>query len=169
MGFLTDYQRDLFNIVGLLIGVLGLGYTIYLAKGAKTAAEQAREAAEEARDRIFLFDTISELTAARSNLGEIIRLQQLNVWEIAWGTVLDRYATARLGLVRCEQGLRVPEPQRKSFREAIARLSIMMVEIDAARIGGDPGALDTVRFNEHLAAQIDELERARIAIERAQA
>lgn len=167
MGFLTDYQRDLFNVVGLLIGILGLGYAIYLAKSAETAAQKARKAAEEARDRIFLLDTISELTAASSNLSEIIRLQQLNVWEIAWGTVLERYATARLSLVRCEQGPGVPEAQRKSIREAVALLSIMMGEIDAARLAGDPGALDAVRFNKNLAIQIDELERARIAIERA--
>ncbi len=154
MDFLAKHWGDLASIAGL-------AYAIYLAYHAKTAAEQAR-------DRIFLLDTISELMFASSALSEIIRLQQLNVWEIAWSTVLERYATARLSLVRCEQALGVPEPQRKSIREAVALLGIMIVDIDAARIDGDPGALDTVRFNRNLAAQIDELERARIAIERAE-
>jgi hypothetical protein len=139
----AKHWGDIASVAGLVVSVIGFWYAIWLARQARTAAQQARKAAEEARDRIFLFDTISELTAARSNLSEIIRLQQLNVWEIAWATVLERYATARLGLVRCEQGLGVPEPQRKSFREAVALLSIMIVEIDAARISGDSGALDT--------------------------
>jgi hypothetical protein len=44
----------------------------------------------------------------------------------------------------------------------------MVVDIETARIDKDPGQLDTVRFNHSLSTQIDELERARIAIERAE-
>ncbi len=168
MDFFTKHWGDLASALGLAVSIVGFWYAIHLARQARNAAEQARDAAEAARGRIFLLDTISELTTARLTLSEIIRVQQLNVWEIAWSIVLDRYAAARLSLVRCEQGLGVPEQQRQSIREAIALLSIMVVDIDTARIDEDPSALDTVRFNQSLANQIDELERARIAIERAQ-
>ena len=114
-----------------------------------------------------MIDTISELTDARLTLSEIIRLQRLNVWEIAWDTVLERYESARLSLVRCEQGTGVPEPQRQSIGEAIVLLRIMVVDIDTARIDADPDLLDTARFNHDLSTQIDELERARVAITRA--
>jgi hypothetical protein len=46
-------------------------------------------------------------------------------------------------------------------------LRIMVVDIDTARIDADPDLLDTARFNHDLSTQIDELERARIAITRA--
>lgn len=154
--------------MGDLASIVGLAYAIYLAYQAKTAAEQARDAAEAARDRIFSLDTISELTAAKMALNEIIHLQRLNVWDITWDIVLERYASARISLVRCEQGIGVPESQRQSIRVAIALLGVMVVDIDSARIDEDPGRLDTVRFNHSLSTQIDELERARIAIERAE-
>lgn len=168
MDFFAKHWGDLASVVGVAVSVIGFWYAIWLARQARTAAEQARDAAEAARDRIFSLDTISELTAARLTLGEIIRLQRLDVWEIAWETVLERYASARLSLVRCEQGRGVPEGQRKSIITAIALLSIMVVDIETARIDKDPGQLDTVRFNHSLSTQIDELERARIAIERAE-
>jgi hypothetical protein len=152
---------------GDLAGVLGLALTVWFAFQAKTAAEQARDAAEAARSRIFSLDTVSELSAARMALGEIVRLQRLNP-NIPWEVVLERYATARVGLVRCELGAGVPEAQRKSIRKALALLGIMVVDIDAARISEELGRLDTVRLNHHLANQIEELERARIAIEKAE-
>jgi hypothetical protein len=98
-------------------------------------------------------------------LGEIIRLQRMSP-NIPWHIVLERYASARLSLVRCEHGTGVPEAQRKSIRTAIALLGIMVVDIDTARIDEELGQLDTVRFNHHLSTQIEELERARIAIEK---
>jgi hypothetical protein len=44
----------------------------------------------------------------------------------------------------------------------------MEVNIERACIEEDPGRLDTARFNQSLSAQMDDLERARIAIERAE-
>jgi hypothetical protein len=80
--------------------------------------------------------------------------------------VLERYASARVSLIRCETGTGVPEAQRRSIRKAAAVLGIMVVDIDAARIDEEFGRLDMVRFNHHLSTQIEELERARIAVEK---
>jgi hypothetical protein len=152
---------------GDLAGVLGLALTIWFAFQAKTAAEHARDAANAARGRIFSLDTIKELTTAKMALNEIIRLQRLNARNVPWDIVLERYESARSSLVRCEHGLGVPEAQRNSITTAIALLRIIIVDIEAARIDEDPSRLDTVRLNHTLSTQIDELERARIAIEKA--
>jgi hypothetical protein len=96
-------------------------------------------------------------------LGEIIRLQRLNP-NVPWEIVLERYASARVSLVRCERGAGVPEAQQRSIRTAIALLGIMVADIDTARIDEELGQLDTARFNHHLSTQIEEIERARIAI-----
>jgi hypothetical protein len=42
----------------------------------------------------------------------------------------------------------------------------VVVDIDTARIDEELDRLDTVRFNHHLSTQIEELERARIAMEK---
>jgi hypothetical protein len=153
---------------GDLASIVGLAYAIYLAYKAKTAAEQARDAAKAARDRIFSLDTIKELTTAKMALNEIIRLQRLNAQNVPWDIVLERYGSARDSLVRCAEGLGVPDVQRQSIGEAIALLSIMVVDIEQACMEEDPGRLNTVRFNHSLSTQMDDLERARIAIERAE-
>jgi hypothetical protein len=151
---------------GDLASIAGLAYAIYLAYWARTAAEQARDAAREARDRIFSLDVASELTAARLTLTDIIGLQRLELGEILWPMVLDRYERARLSLVRCEGAHGVPEAQRESIITAVGLLRSIVEDIETARIDPDQVQLDIVRINRFLSGQIDELERARIAIER---
>jgi hypothetical protein len=153
---------------GDLAGVLGFALTIWLAYRAKTAAEQARDAAEAARDRIFSLDVVSELTAARLTLTDIIGLQRLELGEVLWPIVLDRYERARLSLVRCEQAPSVPESQRGSIITAVGLLRSIVEDTETARIDPAQVRLDIVRINHFLSGQIDELERARIAIERAE-
>jgi hypothetical protein len=100
---------------GDLAGVLGLAVTIWFAYQAKSAAEQARDAARAAKDRIFSLDTIQDLTAAMMALNEIIRLQRLNARNVPWDIVLERYGSSRNSLVRCAASLGVPDAQRQSI------------------------------------------------------
>jgi hypothetical protein len=153
---------------GDLAGVLGLALTIWFAFQAKTAAEQARDAAEAARSRLFSLDTVSELTAARLTLVDIIGLQRLDLGEVVWPIVLERYERARLSLVRCELAPGVPEAQREAIITAVGILRSIVGDIETARIDQNEVQLDIVRINRFLSIQIDELERARIAIQRAE-
>ena len=166
--FFDKHWGDLASVVGLVVSVVGFWYAIWLARQARNAAEQARDAAEAARDRIFSLDTIKDLTAAKMSLNEIIRLQRLSARNVPWDIVLERYGSSRDSLVRCAESLGVPDAQRQSIGEAVALLGIMVEDIDTARVEEDPGQLDMVRFNRSLSTVIDELERARIAIERAE-
>jgi hypothetical protein len=97
-----------------------------------------------------------------------IGLQRLELGEILWPMVLDRYERARLSLVRCERAIGVPEAQRDSIVAAVGFLRSIVEDIETARIDPDQVQLDIVRINRFLSGQIDELERARIAIERAE-
>ena len=161
MDFFAKHWGDLASIVGL-------AFAIYLAYQAKHAAEQARDAARAARDRIFSLDAISELTAARLTLADIIGLQRLDLGEVLWPVLLERYERARLSLVRCEQAPGVPQAQRESIITAVGMLRSIVGDIETARIDPDQVKLDVVRINRFLSTQIDELERARIATERAE-
>jgi len=153
---------------GDLAGALGLAVTIWFAFQAKSAAEQARDAARAARDRIFSLDVVGELTAARLTLTDIIGLQRLELGEVLWPMVLDRYERARRSLVRCKQASGVPAAQRGSIITAVGLLRSIVRDIETARLDPDQMKLDIVRINHFLSGQIDELERARIAIQRAE-
>ena len=56
-------------------------------RGAKSAAEEAREAAIQTKTRLFNIDAIGELSTAIGILQEIIRLQNMQAWERA----IDRF------------------------------------------------------------------------------
>ena len=77
--------------MGDLAGALGLAVTIWFADLAKSAAEHARDAAKAAKDRAFSLDVVSQLTAARLILTDIIALQRLELGQVLWPIVLDRY------------------------------------------------------------------------------
>jgi hypothetical protein len=119
---------------GDLASIAGLAYAIYLAYWAKNAAEQARDAAREARDRVFSLDVVSELTAPRLTLTNINGLQRLELGEILWPMVLDRYERARLSLVRCESAIGVLEAQRDSTITAVGFLRSIVEDARIDRI-----------------------------------
>jgi hypothetical protein len=147
--------------------VLGFAVTIWLVFRAKTAAEQARDAAQQVRARISALDTIGELSAAITILNEILRLQRTNHWETVWDIVLDRYANVRRHLVRSEQGAGVGEVHQNSIRTAVAQLSIIVEEIEQARTHQQQDQLETVRFNRIISNQIDAIERALVDVKKA--
>jgi hypothetical protein len=151
---------------GDLASVLGFALTIWFAWRASTAAEQARDAAEEVRDQLSRFDTIAELSAAITIIEEIMRLQRTQAWEIVWDIVLDRHSILRGHLVRCQSGIE-SEVHRASVRSAIGHFRIMVWEIERARTEPQQSKLDTAAFNQRLSDQIEVLETVRIDVKKA--
>ena len=151
---------------GDLASVLGFALTIWFAWRAKTAAEQARDAADEVRDQISRFDTVAELSAAITIIEEIMRLQRTQAWETVWDIILDRHSILRGHLVRSQAGI-ANEFQRASIRDAVGHFRIMVAEIERARTEPAQSKLDTVAFNQRLSDQIEMLEKVRIDVKKA--
>jgi hypothetical protein len=149
-----------------LASVLGFGLTIWFAWRAKTAAEQARDAADEVREQISRFDTVAELSAAITVIEEIMRLQRTQAWEIVWDIVLDRHSVLRGHLVRSQSGIE-SESLRASVRDAVGHFRIMVSEIERARTKPEQIKLDTAAFNLRLSDQIETLENVRIDVKKA--
>jgi hypothetical protein len=84
---------------GDLASLAGLALTIWAVLKAKKAAEQARDAAQQVKERIASLDTLADVSAAIAILDEIKRLQRLGAWQV----VLDRYSILRRHLIRVEQ------------------------------------------------------------------
>jgi hypothetical protein len=159
MDFVTKHWGD-------LASVLGFALTIWFAWRAKTAAEQARNAANDVREQISRFDTIAELSAAITIIEEIMRLQRTQAWETVWDIVLDRHSILRGHLVRSQSGIE-SEAQRASIRDAVGHFRIMVREIERARTQPQQSKLDTAAFNQRLSDQIEVLEKVRIDVKRA--
>jgi hypothetical protein len=152
---------------GDIASVLGFSLTIWFAWRAKTAAEQARDAAEEVREQISRLDTIAELSAAISVIEEIMRLQRTQAWEIVWDIVLDRYATLQSHLSRSAGGAGLTEVHRTAIQSAIARFRIMVEGIEKARTEQEQEQLVTAVLNRKASEQAGVLESIRMAIKKA--
>lgn len=159
MDFLTKHWGD-------LASMLGFALTIWFAWSAKTAAEQAREAANEVRDQISRFDTMAELSAAITIIEEIMRLQRTQAWEIVWDIVLDRHSILRGHMVRSQLGID-SEAQRAHVEGAIDQFRVMILEIERARTAPQRSKLNTAGFNRILADQIEVLEKVKISVKKA--
>jgi hypothetical protein len=151
---------------GDLASVLGFALTIWFAWSAKTAAEQARTAAEEVRDQISRFDTVAELSAAITIIEEIMRLQRTQAWEIVWDIVLDRHSILRGHLVRSQAGIE-SESLRSVVRAANSHFRIIVGEIERARTEPQQSKLDTAALNARLADQVELLEKVRMDVKKA--
>jgi hypothetical protein len=151
---------------GDLASVLGFALTIWFAWRASTAAEQARDAAEEVRDQLSRFDTIAELSAAITIIEEIMRLQRTQAWEIVWDIVLERHSSLRQHLVRSQAGI-ASERQRAFVEAALEQFAFMTPEIEHARTEPERSKLDTAAFNRILSNQKDMLEKVKIGVRKA--
>lgn len=134
---------------------------------AKNAAEQARDAAVRASDRIFTLDAIGELSSAITVLQEIMRLQRTQAWDVLWDVVLDRYEILILHLARSHEGVGLTETHRTSVRAAIGQFRMMARDIEGARTGEQRSEINTARLNRSISEQAVVLEQIKIAMKKA--
>jgi len=142
----------------------GSGLTIWVALLAKAAAEQARDAVRQVKNRIWNLDTLADVSAAIATLGEIRTLQRLRAWDL----VLDRYGILRRQLVRIDQmNAGLTNTQRANLAGALGQFRIIEEKIERARAVQQYDQIDSAKFNGIVAKQIDALEGVMIAIRQA--
>lgn len=154
--FFAGHWGDLASLVGLAI-------VIWASLSAKNAAEQARDAARQVKDRIATLDTLADVSAALAIMEEIKRLQRAGAWTIA----LDRYSTLRRHLVRVEQinpGL--TDLQRRQVAHSIVQFRVVEATVERGISAGAAG-LNFADVNRVVSGQIDRIERVMIAIKQA--
>jgi hypothetical protein len=152
---------------GDLASLLGFAFTIWLAWQAKGAAEEARDAALEAKNRILAFDAAGELSSATTSLQDIARLQRTQAWDLLWDVVLDRYEALILSLARSAAHTDLKGSHRDSLKSAIGMFRIMVGTIEGARSGEERSQLDTAKFNTYISEQMVVLEQIKISLKKA--
>jgi hypothetical protein len=135
------------------VSIAGVLLTVWFAWRAKTAAEQARDAAKAARDRILAFDAIAALSSALAAMEELKELHRIAAWDVA----LRRYALLRRNLVAIENSGMVTGPQRAKL--VVARLDFRSIEAEVERARASAGneQLDAAEFNKSVSDRIDAL------------
>jgi hypothetical protein len=146
---------------GDLASLVGFGLTIWAIFKAKGAAEQARDAARQVRDRISSLDTVAALAAAVTTLEELKGLHRIRAWDL----VLVRYSALRRHLVTIEAGL--AGARRGQITKALSQFRIIEAEVEGAMASRQQNQIDSPRFNQIVSAQIDALEKLMIAIKQA--
>jgi hypothetical protein len=143
---------DLTSIAGILITLVGFGFTFYGVFKSKNAAQRAEEAARLTRNSIRLLDTVVDFSAAIAILEEVKRLHRTG----QWAALPDRYAALRKLLVM----LRATSPdltdnQRATLQNALANLYALETAVE--RSLGDTSVLKPAKFNAVISRDIDNL------------
>jgi hypothetical protein len=153
LGFVAANKvGDLASIAGVLISVIGFGFTVVGVFQSRNAAERAETAARAARDTIRLFDMVVDFTEAISNLEDIKRAHRSGQWAM----LPDRYAAIRKLLITLRtSNPSLTEDQNVVIQEALANLRLHETHIEKGlAAGASPNA---VKLNAAVSRDIDQL------------
>lgn len=148
--FATEWG-NIASVLGLLVSIVGLGFSVwavYAARGAKLAAESA---AESVRARLSLFGILESLSLALAQMQELKLLQRTQ----DWAQVLSRYANLRVSLARiCAGPVALDEREQSILSDARSALAANENRVDRALLSGKQPA-DPAKLNEIVSSHID--------------
>jgi hypothetical protein len=108
---LEEHWGDIASLLGLVATIIGFAFTLWNVIKSKTAAQSAKDAVDELKERIRSLNTIADLTQAVAIMEEIKRLQRARQWRV----VLDRYTILRKCII--QTSIQHPQllPERKAM------------------------------------------------------
>lgn len=145
--------NELFGFVGFFITILGFPVTLYGVYRSKKAAEAAKDAAEQTRDRIDTFYVIRVLSSAIAQ----IRALQSEQREGNYRNLPVRYNEIRALLIGVrERAMNLSDEQRTVIQSTISLLSRIEQEVERALAAGKPWG-NVAKANGLLSERTDEL------------
>jgi hypothetical protein len=144
---------DVASVTGFFLSIFGFAFTLWQVARSTKAAQQAKEAAENARKDIFRSNVMIDLAAAMATMEEIKRLQR----EGAWRILPDRYGALRSALTSIRTAKPdLPDKHRAAIQGAIEQFRIIEKKIDRA-LAANQDLANVPRLNEIVSLQIDNL------------
>ena len=137
---------DVATVVGIFVSLVGLGWAIREARGARSASESAEEAAGEAKDQIAHHLQAVELQRAIGLIDRIKTLHDNGRWEAS----TEHYQSLRAML--SDVITRCPEDQVE-VREKLATARIIVRDIENFVRGRDDSSIlerDRFRLNRRM-------------------
>ncbi len=149
---------------GDLASVIGFAFTIYTLLRTKQAAEAAKQAAFEIRERLIRELTVADFATVLATIEETKRLHRLQAWELS----LDRYSLLRRLLVSIQESSpALKEEHRSVIAGVIQQFRTMEETIERARHKKTQADLDPVRLNNIAGRALDDLNGIMISIRQA--
>jgi hypothetical protein len=139
------------------VSVAGVLLTVWFAWRAKTAAEQARDAAREARNRILAFDAVGAISAILEIMEEVKRFLR----EGTPNQAILRFATLCAHLVEIKGSPGLTRAEQNLVARVLTQCRIMETKIDRKSRASPAELFDPSEINELLSAQIDTLRGLR--------
>ena len=141
------------SVSGLALSLIGFGFTIWIALRAKTAAEQASLAAQQAKAKILRQGTLFNFSSALAAMEELVRLNRSKEWE----SMLDRHSEIGTVLVELKDGSEgLSEEQHITIQGCVQQLKIIENQIENHFSSGKPEP-DIARMNRIIKNQITKL------------
>ena len=140
------------SIAGVAVSIIGFVVTIIGVWRSRSAAEQAKAAAREARQGILELETIQDFTAVTTIMEEIKRLHRAG----AWAVLPDRYTALRklLGAILAANP-DAPDDQKALLVGSINQFRVMENAVERAL--ADKTAPDVVGLNKIVSQKLDKL------------
>ncbi len=154
MDWIVQHQLgDLASVIGLAVGLVGFGFTIFLVLRSSSAAQAAREAADNARDAAIRTAGIVDFSAIIATMTEIKQHHRSGAWPV----LPDKYSSVRGDLVAIKTSHpNLAEKDRTTIQGAIGHFSGFERTVEKALAdAGDPPKVP--RLNAVVSAEIDKL------------
>ena len=146
MDFATSNWGTLTSSVGVIVSLVGLGWAIKEARGARSASQAAQKAARETNDQIARYLQTVDLERAIGLIQRIKLLHDTNRWEAA----MEQYQSLRMMLSNIIA--RCPE-NHPEFREKLATARTIVRDMEnfvGERIGQPIGERERSALNQPL-------------------
>ena len=132
---LKHHYGNIASVVGLVVSILGFGFTLYQVRRSRTAAETAQTMAREAIERVssrLFFTQISDAV-------RLIQEVRTSCRAMDWHRAVDRCEQLRILLGGVVDDKKLQGDERKTVTKAIDDLLLIMEHLDGiSQKGGVP-------------------------------
>ena len=153
---------DIASLLGVFLTIAGFIVTIIVVWRSKSAAEQAKQAAEDTRDSIARYDAVADLAAAMTIMDEIKRLQRNGVWAV----LPDRYSELQRRLTGIKTAhADLSETQRQNLEEAVGTFARLEKKVERAVIA-NMAPPNPAKLNDVVSGQIEVIHVVLLSLQR---
>lgn len=149
-----DSFVDFCGVAGLFVSIVGLTAAWREARAAKSAAEQAKEAATQMRHDLNQFDIVKTLSEALSTFDEVKTLQRYGVWEL----LPNSYTEIKKALLSVKHTApKLTSVHKKRLQSAIQTCASIEDEIETS-LSLKQNPVDVARLNRSLSTHVMDLQ-----------
>lgn len=143
---------DWIGLAGLVVSIVGFGFTLFAVMRSKTIAEQAKLAADSAIAKLRGVNAVADLSSIVAKLEEVKRIHRLKGWLV----LPDRYSELRNIITSIRNSnVELTDIEQAMLQQAVLQLVKMEKEVEKEIQKEKPDDSKFVKFNEILTSLTD--------------